>query len=110
MEWITVGKIWALPQQGRKILWWDKGDCWVAQRFGNYWFPIPFTDSQFARTDPPEKWAYVDCPDGYSGLMRIEKNGQLIDFDQLEEFYPEDFKIFLDHLKKISSKKKKGKT
>jgi|SRR5580765_4243880 len=82
-----------LPSQGTKILCFDKGDVWVAQRFQECWFPIPFCDSKLASYQPPEKWSYIEFPDGYYGKMRVQATlrGRLMDMDEFEKEHPKKF-------------------
>ena len=74
-----------LPPQGKKILYFKKGDMYVVQRIGNLWLPIPFYDSIFAFIDPPDLWSDVEMPEGFTGKLMIGLNDRLIDMDTLEK-------------------------
>lgn len=104
-EWINPKD--RLPEQGKKVLFWRKGDCWIAQRFGEYWFPIPFTDSKFAESTPPEKWSEIDFPDGFTGKLRImpEDVERLMDMDEFEEHDKEQFDKFVNAIAQSMVKK-----
>jgi hypothetical protein len=94
-EWIDPKD--KLPPQGKKVLSWREGDCCVVQRFGDYWIPIPFTDSKFADTEPPEKWAEIDFPVGFTGMIRVIPIGGScpIDMDEYEKHDKEQFDKFV---------------
>ncbi len=89
--WIDVED--SKPPQGMKILCFHEGDVWVAQRFQECWFPIPFCDAKLASYKAPQKWAYIDLPDGYKGKMRVQclPNRRLMDMDEMEECNLEGF-------------------
>jgi len=80
-----------LPPQGLKVLYFDRGDMWVAYRFGQYWVPIPFCDSKFANTDPPDMWAYISLPTGYTGRMSAQMDGERISIDDMQIKYPTEY-------------------
>jgi hypothetical protein len=85
-----------LPEQGKKVLCFSNGDLVVKQRFGIYWFPIPFVDSAFANIDIPEKWQEIDFPDGYTGKIYIMLNGEKLDMDTLEKKNPDIFRVIMN--------------
>lgn len=87
-----------LPPQGKKVLLFYNGDCWVGQRFQNYWVPLPFTDSKFSRIDAPDLWKDIEMPEGYSGKIRAEINGVKMDIDTLEASHPDA----MEHLVKMT--------
>ncbi len=111
-----------LPAQGLKVLCMKKGDFWVAQRFNykgkSYWLPIPFCDSKFANTDPPDYWSYIEfhkLPGKFEGLMKIKvfdvdnlpDDNSLIHenladklntIDELEKMDPQSHEEFVGHL------------
>lgn len=70
------------PEQGKKVLCFNEGDIDVRQRFGDYWFPIPYVDSKFADIDEPEMWQEIDFPDGFYGYLHVEIDEQLVKMDE----------------------------
>ena|ERR1700679_1404767 len=95
MKWIKT--CLRLPPQGKKILYFDEGDCWVAVRIGKYWFPWCFTDSKFCRFNSPELWSFIDFPGNFEGLVRVGDNiGNLVTLDQLEKSDPDIYNGFLE--------------
>lgn len=80
-----------LPPQGKKILCLNKGDVDIRQRFGPYWSPIPYLDSEFTNLDAPEMWSEFDLPNGLTGLIRILVEGNLLTIDELEFKYPKQY-------------------
>lgn len=90
-----------LPTQGTKILCFDKGDVWVAQRFQECWFPIPFCDSKLASYKAPQRWAYIEFPEGYYGKLRVQclPNKRLMDMDEMEQCNPEGFQKIKNMMK-----------
>lgn len=90
-----------MPPQGKKILYFDHGDIYIVQRFGKYWFPIPFYDSKFSKDiykKEPQYWAEFNFPEKYTGKMKIKRRSEneTIDMDDFCKKYPEDFKEFID--------------
>lgn len=83
MKWISPKN--KLPPQGTKILCWNHGDCWIAQRFKQYWFPIPFCDSMLASYDAPELWRHIEFPDGFTGKMLVGYQDKLLTVDEIFE-------------------------
>lgn len=106
MEWIDVRE--ALPPQGMKVLYWYNGDCWVAWRFGHYWFPLVFADSKHATYAPPQKWSPISFPPPYTGKMFVIIEDEKLDIDELQEknidFYEKLIDAMKDH---IDSRKEK---
>lgn len=96
MLWIKTKN--RLPPQGKKVLCFTDGDCHVAQRFGKYWFPIPFTDSKFARIDPPQFWCDIVMPEPYEGRMRILIDKGLYDIDTLQKKHKAAYRQFVNLL------------
>ena len=94
MDWISPKK--KLPPQGKKILCFDKGDIYVALRFGKYWFPIPFLDARFATHLEPELWADIVPPEGYTGLIRTVVKERMYNMDELEINHYDSYKILVD--------------
>lgn len=86
MKWFDPKK--KLPPQGKKIIWFSKGDSHLVQRFGKYWVPFPFTDSRLAHLNPPELWADVHYPEPYKGMVKVCVEGLMYTIDELEEYYP----------------------
>jgi hypothetical protein len=97
------------PDQGKKILCMLKVDFYVAQRFGPYWFPIPFYDSLFSRHSEPELWQDIYFPAVYSGKMRVQVNGRMYDIDELEEHHPDIHKTLVDGQLKLFEDMKNGR-
>jgi len=91
-----------LPPQGIFVLCWDDGIAYTARRMGNCWFQIPFLDSSFAFYDPPEKWAHMTFPGGFTGKLRLKPEGamDMYDAEEFELFHPKDFNEFVEALKK----------
>jgi hypothetical protein len=99
MRWFKPSE--GLPKQGVRVLCVSKGDVWVAQRMGKYWFPIPFCDSIYATCTEPDLWCFIDLPNGLTGGMKVAvDNGKLIDMDAFEKQHPEEFNDFVETLKK----------
>jgi hypothetical protein len=97
MEWIDPKD--ELPPQGKKILYFKKGDIHVVQRFGDLWLPIPFYDSQYAFHDAPDLWTDIIPPEGYTGkvfFMVPEDTARMFDADEYEMFYPEQYKELVE--------------
>ena len=83
-----------LPKQGQKILCFDKGDVWVAQRFGAHWLEIPFAHADCFRQRVPQLWKNIYFPPPYDGNIKINLvlDGlcdEFLTFDELEKKYPE---------------------
>lgn len=89
------------PPQGKKILCLHKGDVYVAQRMGDYYFSIPFYDSQFSRYFKPDMWKDIDLPHGLTGRNFIKVEEMLMNFDELESLHPEIFKVLMEGQKEI---------
>lgn len=79
------------PEQGKKVLCMYKGDFYVAQRFGLYWFSIPFYDSEFSRHFLPDLWQEIDFPNDLTGKIHVAVNGKIYDMDELEKEHPDTF-------------------
>lgn len=86
MDWIKPET--QLPPQGKKILYFSKGDIYVVQRYGKYWVPIPFSDSKYRFTEAPELWADIEPPSGYFGKLFVYIDGQKMDVDDFETYHP----------------------
>lgn len=84
------------PPQGLKVLCMHKGDFYVAQRMGEYWFSIPFADSKFSRYFEPELWQYINFPDPYHGKLLIMVSGNVITMDMLEKEQPKIYKEMVE--------------
>jgi hypothetical protein len=103
MKWYKPDK--KKPEQGKKILCMDKGDFYVAQRFGNYWFSIPFHDSIYSRYFPPEMWAEISFPEPYTGYLRVMVYGEMMFIDELEKKDPEVYKNTVEFMLKAFKNK-----
>ncbi len=96
MLWIDPKE--ELPPQGKQILYFKSGDIYVVQRFGDYWFPIPFYDSKFAFHDAPDLWADIIPPHGFSGKIRIvvpDQPTEMHEIDYLEIYHPNTYREFV---------------
>lgn len=91
-KWFTSN---ILPEQGKKILCMDRGDFYVAQRFGQYWFSIPFYDSTFSRYNEPELWCEIDFPENYKGYIKILIDDENLTIDEAEKKHPDIYEIFV---------------
>ncbi len=87
-----------LPPQGKKILYFSKGDIYVVQRFSHMWLPIPFLDSEYVFSEPPELWAEFNIPNNMTGKMHIipEGHSDMIDIDTFEKRFPNEYSEFLN--------------
>lgn len=94
MQWISPKD--KLPPQGKKILYFKKGDIYVVQRFGKYWLPIPFHDSKYSFHDEPELWCDITPPNDLTGLMRIRVYGHFYNLDELEKIHPDSYEEVID--------------
>lgn len=94
--WIDPNK--ELPPQGKNILWFDRGDMQLVQRLGKYWFPIPFTQHEFAQINEPELWANIDAPEGFTGKLHVyvKEENRPIDIDELEMMHPDIYNDFIN--------------
>lgn len=93
MKWIKPAD--ELPPQGKKILYFSRGDIYVVQRFGKYWFPIPFSDSKFIFNTAPELWADIIPPGNCTGKMKFILGDEVFDLDELEMAHNEHYKIIV---------------
>jgi len=96
------------PEQGKKILCMHQGDLYVAQRFGDYWFSVPFYDSQFSRYFEPDLWQDIDFPEGLKGKMKVCVNGGFYDIDSLEKFHPDVYDQLKEGQKNLFDRKDHG--
>lgn len=104
MRWLSPD--YQLPPQGTKVLCFTDGDVWVAQRFREYWFPIPYCDSKIATSDAPELWRPIDFPPGYKGKMIFTIDGESYDADGVDIHHPEGYTGFIQVM--LSSLPKKS--
>ena len=99
-----------LPPQAKKVLCVNRGDFYVAQRFGEYFLPIPFCDSVHAKDnyEMPDRWQDIDFPFPFTGFMHFAvEDGELLTMDQLEEKYPENYKeIVLMYVSSVNKLKR----
>lgn len=95
-----------LPPQGKKILYFDKGDVYVVQRFGDYWVPIPFVDSEYAFHNAPELWAEFNFPPGYAGfcLFSFDEGKTLMTLDEAQKSNPDFYEDFMEYTKEAWEK------
>lgn len=93
MDWISPKD--RLPPQGKKILYFDNGDVYVVQRFGEFWLPIPFTDSKYAILCEPQLWSDIHLPEPFTGRVYVSvKNSSPLDIDSLEREHPRIYHEF----------------
>lgn len=82
------------PPQGRKILYFNKGDTFVAQRFGKKYIAIypKNPGAGGVLLDAPEFWSLIDMPDGYHGfiLVKMPETYDQITVDEMEKSYPKE--------------------
>lgn len=86
-----------IPDQGKKVLCMNKGDFYVAQRMGEYWLSIPFCDSKYAYSSPPDLWCEIDFPEGFTGKLHFGVDGEMLDLDEFEKRYPDQYMEFLGY-------------
>lgn len=90
------------PPQGKKVLCFDKGDLSVRQRFKDYWFPIPYVDSEYADINPPELWQEIEFPKGFTGFLKlVALDGKNYTVDEFEKNYPEDFNDLVEDMVEV---------
>ena len=66
-----------IPPQGYKVLCKScGGDYYVCQRMGDYWFPMPFIDSQYAKLDAPDYWQHIDFHGNNKGYVLVLVEGE----------------------------------
>ncbi len=106
MTWIQTRL--RLPPQGKKVLWFNDGDCWVAQRFGKYWFPIPFCDSTLARIDAPVMWQDISLPDRFHGYMQLYIENKFYTIDEVEKEHNDVYRHFVNQILVYYRRKKKS--
>ena len=105
MKWIPSQM--RSPPQGKKVLCFKNGDCWIAQRFGDDWIPMPFSDSRYATSVVPDVWASIEMPEGYTGETKIYVDQELFNIDELEKVKPETYhKICADMRKCVEGDNK----
>lgn len=84
---------------GYKILCMKRGDFFVAQRFDDKYFPIPFIDSRYADMNlDPELWCEIDFMDPYTGYMRFMVDGKIMLADEFKIKDPDGYQNLLDAL------------
>lgn len=82
-EWIKPKD--RLPPQGKKVLTMGgNGDYGVRQRFGKYWFPIPYLDSRFADYLVPLYWQEIDFLGENTGYVKVMSGTELLTVDEVE--------------------------
>ncbi len=87
------------PEQGKKVLCVYRGDIYVAQRFGKYWFSIPFHDSKYSLYKEPDLWQEIDFPEDMNGKILFLGDDELMDADSFEKKYPREFKKIVKFIK-----------
>jgi hypothetical protein len=97
------------PPQGKKVLWLHNGDIQIAQRYGLFWFPVPFLDSKYAKIHPPELWQDIILPSPLTGKVMFQGEGhpRLIDADELEMMEPEVYDTIIKYHLEIYAKGRK---
>jgi hypothetical protein len=108
MKWYLPEK--KLPPQGLKILCMHKGDFYVAQRFRDYWFQIPFIDSKYSSHQVPQKWCHIDFPDHYQGYIHFmyREENRSMTADELDAEHPDLLTDIINAILEGSSKGKNG--
>lgn len=96
MTWIETRL--RLPPQGKKVLWFKDGDCWVAQRFGKHWIPIPFSDSIYSRIDAPQLWKDIILPHPFEGYVYLNIEGKFYTIDETEKEHNDVYRDFMNAL------------
>ena len=80
------------PHLGKKVLCHHEGDIFVAQRFEEYYVPIPFADHPLAKgLCKPDIWQEIDFPNNLTGYMRVafsEGASQSLILDEVKKEYP----------------------
>lgn len=99
MDWIDPKK--NLPPQGKKVLYLKDGDVYVVQRFGKYWLPIPFFDSEYSLLDEPELWADIQLPQNLTGKIFFMIDDAKYETDSFEKYYPEAYNEFIEATKEV---------
>lgn len=84
-----------LPDQGKKVLCMHKGDYYVAQRFGVYWFQIPFVDSALSFIKAPDYWCEIDFIGNDKGYFKIIVDGIHYTVDEFENDYFGEYQDFI---------------
>jgi hypothetical protein len=97
MDWINPND--QLPPQGKKIIGFYAGDIYVVQRFGPYWVPIPFRDSQFRFSEAPELWADIEPPGNYTGKLHVFVTGEKYDIDAFEKYFPVKYQELIEGIR-----------
>lgn len=87
------------PVQGKKVLCMHKGDLYVAQRLKDYWFSIPFHDSEYSRYFEPELWQEIDFPEGLTGIFNVIIDNQILTMDEVDKKYPMIFEEIVEAMK-----------
>jgi len=98
----------ALPPQGKKVLWFKKGDCAVVYRFGIYWFPVPYLDSKHVNMDTPDFWADIELPKPYHGKLEVMIDGQMLSIDELEKAHNDIWREIVRRMLKDIKKAKEN--
>lgn len=96
MNWYSPKE--KMPPQGKKILYFNKGDVYVVQRLNKFWLPIPFFDSKFSFHEKPELWADIELPGTYTGYLRLSCGGELLTLDEIQNKYPKTYGDFIKYL------------
>ena len=74
------------PEEAYKILCMKHGDFYVAQRFSDRYFPIPFIPHENVEDlSKPELWKEIDFPWGLTGKMKFIINGEAIGIEELKK-------------------------
>jgi len=94
------------PPQGKKVLCFTNGDIDVRQRFKDYWFPIPYVDSESDNSGEPEYWQDIDFPPCYYGYMQVFHEGKFYKMDEWEKVNPEAFNELVEDMAKVFIKVK----
>jgi len=98
------------PELGKKVLCEIEGDIFVAQRYEDYYIPIPFADHPFAKQlCHPNYWCEIDFPKQLHGYTKVapssdgnespaEIYNRSITMDEYKRVAPEDYQKLADAL------------
>jgi hypothetical protein len=87
------------PPMAWKVLCMNRGDFFVAQRFEDFYFPIPFIDSKYAKNNLfPELWCEIDFMEPYTEYMKFIIDGKKMLADEFKIKDPDEYKDLLDSL------------
>jgi len=88
-----------LPPQGVKIIWFKKGDIFIAQRIGHKY--LCMQPGEGVILEEPQLWIIAPLPPPYEGMIKVMPKGsnKLISVDDFENEYPKEYKEFVESIK-----------